>query len=403
MHGSASGPTLPTVASPPACSWGDSPSTSAHAPPLPAPDFTPLPEVGGEFLGFRLIAELGRGSFGRVFLGRQPDLSDRLVALKVSTEVLTESRKLARLQHTNIVPVYSVHRAGPLQAVCMPYYGSATLADVLSNIGQRQTLPASGGGLISTLEECRTRTRAEIVRAPSGEPPARPEESSTGLRRLSELTHVEAILWIAACLADGLAHAHSHGIVHRDLKPANVLLTDDGTPMLLDFNLAGDSLRPGGRVGGTLAYMAPEHLAAFVGMRLYDRPPVVDHRSDLFGLGVILFELLTGRHPFPRKHEGFEPAVVSMITDRLARPPRLRPHNRALTPAVEAIVRHCLHPDPTRRYQSAEHLRDDLLNQLEHQPLRHAGDPSAVERARKWARRHPRLASWTTAAVAGGA
>src|SRR5262249_37411488 len=151
------------------------------------------------------------------------------------------------------------------------------------------------------------------------------------------------------------------GIVHRDLKPANVLLTDDGTPMLLDFNLAADVRQAGGRVGGTLSYMAPEHLAAFAAMKLNGQEAVVDHRSDLFALGVILFELLTGPPPFPRKPDGVEPLVLSMITDRMGTPPRLRPDNPALTPAVESIVRHCLHPDPARRYQSAEHLRDDLL------------------------------------------
>ena len=80
-----------------------------------------FPEAGQEFLGFHLIGELGRGAFGRVYLAQQGDLADRLVALKVSTGCFAESQKLARLQHTHIVPVYSFHRAGPLQAVVMPY------------------------------------------------------------------------------------------------------------------------------------------------------------------------------------------------------------------------------------------------------------------------------------------
>src|SRR5262245_30220156 len=84
-------------------------------------DFTALPEVGHTFLGFHLLAELGRGTFGRVYLGRQGDLANRLVALKVSTQTQAESQKLAQLQHTHIVPVYSLHQSGPLFAVCMPY------------------------------------------------------------------------------------------------------------------------------------------------------------------------------------------------------------------------------------------------------------------------------------------
>src|SRR5919197_5768363 len=82
-----------------------------------------MPAVGDRLAGFRLVAELGRGAFGRVFLAEQPELADRKVVLKVSVDVRAEAEALARLLHTNIVPVYSVHRAGPLQAVCMPYCG----------------------------------------------------------------------------------------------------------------------------------------------------------------------------------------------------------------------------------------------------------------------------------------
>ena len=81
--------------------------------------------MGGTFLGFRLESELGRGAFGRVYLARQGDLANRPVALKISADVIGETHALAQLQHTNIVPIYSVHRSGPLQAVCMPYLGSA--------------------------------------------------------------------------------------------------------------------------------------------------------------------------------------------------------------------------------------------------------------------------------------
>ena len=98
-------------------------------------------------------------------------------------------------------------------------------------------------------------------------------------------------------MADGLAHAHERGILHRDLKPANILLGDDGEPLLLDFNLAADTKLRGpasaALIGGTLPYMAPEHLQA---LRGEDR--TLDARSDLYSLGVILFELLTGNHPF---------------------------------------------------------------------------------------------------------
>src|SRR5262245_7629288 len=95
------------------------PHTDADTPP-PLP---PLPEIGSEFLGFRLVRELGRGAFGRVYLATQDELAGRMVALKVSVDVSGESRSLAQLQHTNIVPVYSVHHDRGLHAVCMPYFG----------------------------------------------------------------------------------------------------------------------------------------------------------------------------------------------------------------------------------------------------------------------------------------
>src|SRR5207245_2597093 len=117
------------------------------------------------------------------------------------------------------------------------------------------------------------------LRSPGGEP------NNPLLSKLEGLSYVEAVLWVGARLADGLAHAHERGILHRDLKPANVLITDDGQPMLLDFNLAADvkhrASAAAASVGGTLPYMAPEHLEAFRG-----RQQSVDVRSDLYSLGV---------------------------------------------------------------------------------------------------------------------
>ena len=377
----------------------------------------PFPEVGQEFLGFRLVGELGRGAFGRVYLARQGDLADRSVALKVSTGGFAESQKLARLQHTHIVPVYSVHRAGPLQAVCMPYFGPTTLADVLEDLGRLDSLPASGKGLVSTLHSCRTKSGAVPAVKPASAPvapsarvegaPAHPAADAPGspatlatLRMLEGLTYVQAVLWIGARLAEGLAHAHERGVLHRDLKPANVLLTDEGQPMLLDFNLAEDVKAlgaAGARVGGTLPYMAPEHLAAYQG-----RPATVDARSDIYALGVILYEMLTGRHPFGRPDGPPDAALEKMLRDRQSLPPPARSHNPGVTPAVDSILRRCLDPLPARRYQSAAQLREDLDRQRLHQPLRHAPDPSLRERAVKWLRRNPRAVTAGRVATAAG-
>ena len=372
---------------------------------------TALPQVGDEFAGFRLIGELGSGAFGRVYLARQGDLADRPVALKVSTGCFAESQKLARLQHTHIVPVYSFHRAGPLQAVCMPYFGSTTLATLLDDLGQRQTLPASGKGLVSTLNSRRGKSgvaptvkSAPAPVAPSHWSAGRPEAPADGpatlttLRMLEGLTYVEAVLWIGARLAEGLAHAHERGVLHRDLKPANVLLTDEGQPMLLDFNLSEDVLAAGAagaRVGGTLPYMAPEHLTAYLG-----RPATVDARSDVYSLGVLLYELLTGRHPFEKRPGPLDSVLPQMIEDRRRPAPAARAVNPGVTPAVDSILRRCLEPDPARRYQAAAELQEDLDRQRLHQPLRYAPDPSPRERMAKWLRRNPRAVSATRVGAA---
>jgi serine/threonine protein kinase/Tfp pilus assembly protein PilF len=370
-----------------------------------------LPEVGTEFCGFRLVAELGRGAFGRVYLSHQGDLANRTVALKISAEIREESQRLARLQHTNIVPIYSFHRQGSLQAVCMPYFGSATLADVANELSRRDSLPESGKVVASTVHDRRSRT---LRSAKSGGPeppvsvvspsaraavPAAEVRATQELKRLEGLTYVESILWIGARLADGLTHAHDRGILHRDLKPANVLVTDDGQPMLLDFNLSEDTAKQTdvltAHVGGTLPYMAPEHLEAFGGTWCE-----VDARSDIYSLGVILYELLTGRTPFVRRSGPTESIVPDMVAERRKAAPFVRCYNKAVSPAAEAIVRKCLEPDPGRRYQTALELKEDLERHLANLPLRYQREPSRLERARKWVRRNTWIRSTGVVATA---
>jgi tetratricopeptide (TPR) repeat protein len=430
---------------------------------------TAPPPAGSDFLGFRLLEELGRGAFGRVYLARQGDLADRLVALKVAGDLLGESQTLAQLQHTNIVPIYSVHRAHPFQALCMPYFGATTLADVFGALRRLPALPTAGRWLVDLLAERQGRTSAAPegrrrvapgesaspgVLAPEGRrrvapgessspgieealnptlapegrrsqdqvgfpPPLRgserasasaespgsrtrpglPSDAPPGLTLLAGRSYADAVLWLACRLADGLAHAHERGILHQDLKPANVLLADDGQPMLLDFNLSADTkLRASAAaayVGGTLPYMAPEQLEAF-----RDGRPCADPRSDVYALGVILCEFLTGRYPFAL-HTGAVAAVLPrMLAERRGAPPDPRRRNPAVSPALAAVVRHCLEPDPARRYQSARQLHEDLERQRADLPLKHAAEPSLRERARKWGRRHPRLAGYAVAAVA---
>lgn len=364
-----------------------------------------MPEVGSNFLGFHLKSELGRGAFGRVFLAEQRVLSDRLVALKVSPDSGLESQTLAKLQHTNVVPIYSVHREGPYQATCMPFLGSTTLADLLADIRSRGTLP-NGGDVVYTTIESRAqssdpgsgsqRSLPQSTQSPesSDQHPAR--ETTNVAKPLRELSFVEAILWIGRGLAEGLAHAHQRGILHRDIKPANVLLTDDGLPMLLDFNLAEDTRKTDAgvaRMGGTLPYMAPEQFELFRGE---DRE--VDERSDVYSLGVVLYELLTGSHPFdlpPRLPGEPRPSidkVIHLMLELRKKPIQpARKRNSRISPAVQSIIDHCLEEDPAERYQSAADLSDDLQRQLESRPLKHAREKSWGEIIQKLIRRSPNL------------
>ena len=382
----------------------------------PVVGLTTLPEVGSEFLGFRLIGELGRGAFSRVYLARQDDLASRPVALKVSAVRFDESQTLAQLQHTNIVPIYSIHRVGRLRAVCMPYFGSTTLRDIYDDLQHQGALPVSGRGLLSTLYERKSSVHGLEEPSPSGnEEVARPDEGSeetsagvtiptrTGasagtLQYIEGLTYVQAVLWLASRVAGGLAHSHERGILHLDLKPENILLTDEGQPMLLDFNLSQDLKATAGvaATGGTLFYMAPEHLDACWGRR-----HSLDARSDLYSIGVILYELLTGRRPFAIPDGPPETMIDQLIEDRRQPPPGVMCRNKAITPAVEAIVQHCLEPDPARRYQTALELHEDLERHLADRPLRYAPEPSLRERLAKWARRHPAALSSTTVSCLG--
>ena len=215
-----------------------------------------LPEVGEIIAGFRLVEELGRGSFARVFRAEERQLADRPVAMKVTRTGSREPQTLARLQHTHIVPVYS-YRTDPatgLHLLCMPYLGRLTLARVLGDPAIASA--RSGADLALLLDRLQTPDRG------ASEVPSAPAAWSSAL---AQRTYARAIAWWGARLAEALQHAHDRGVLHRDVKPSNILVTDDGLPMLLDFNLAqepwiDDPDTAGATLGGTLAYMAPEQL-----------------------------------------------------------------------------------------------------------------------------------------------
>ena len=387
----------PAVLSPPKSRPGarllwpadDGPPTARVAVvPEPAPAAGPgMPCPGDTFFGFRLVEELGRGTFGRVFLAKQEALAGREVALKVTLRPSREAERLARLQHTHIVPVYSVHTAPPVQLICMPFVGRRTVADLLVAYRRSQTTSPSTVRAAATRRGSTT-TASTRSGGPASIPDAAPapDRAAEGNATEAVVGEVGPVLRLLARLADGLAHAHARGILHLDLKPANVLLADTGDPMLLDFNLSYDAAeRDREAVGGTVPYMAPEQL---IDLRSRGQGGV-DARTDLYSLGVMAYELLAGELPFPGGARG-RPDFDALLAARRAGPPSLRQANPAVTPAVEAIVQKLLAPDPADRYQSAADLKDDLDRQLADRPLRFAPDRSLPERVGKWRRRNPR-------------
>src|SRR5271166_2453479 len=437
------------------------------------------PRIGDELGGFRLVVELGRGAFARVFLAEEMNLGRRLVALKISRAEGDEPRFLARLQHAHIVPVHSVHDepATGLRLLCMPFFGGANLAQLLQEAWGLAHAQATGRSLVEALDQFsqrlpavagqdaslglgragRSRLRSlpastsASVSGPAGVVPAESAlQTQVGTARTGRLrslgtrlvsardetcsnaedrdddqpsrqflrgaSGIQAAVWIVARLAEGLDHAHSRGLLHRDLKPANILIAGDGTPMLLDFNLAAptDSATKAGPgdqsgepvvhralFGGTLPYMAPEHLDA-LDPEGATSPEAVEERSDLYALGLILFEMISGNHPFPEPPPGLTPAatVRCMIEDRRRRSaPSLRGCCPEVPWSLDALVSQCLDPDPDRRYQNARDLAEDLRRFLEDLPMKHCPEPSLRERLGKWARRHPGLCGSTTIAL----
>jgi serine/threonine protein kinase len=302
-----------------------------------------LPRPGQHVGDFELLRVLGRGSFATVFLARQVSL-DRQVALKVTADSGSEARTLARLEHDHIVQVFSEGVESGLRLLCMQYVAGTTLERVLDALKGRPRPEWGGRAILVVIDRLST--------GPAALHPA----ALRGREELAADDHVGAVCRLGARLAEALDYAHGQGVLHRDVKPANILLSQYGRPLLADFNLA--SAGPSaGRLGGTLAYMAPEHLDAFNPEG--DTPPAaVDRRSDTYALGVVLFELLTGELPFPAPPSGAPvcEALRGMAAARRAGVPPPRQFNPDVPPPLDRVIRRCLEPLPGRRYQTAEEL-----------------------------------------------
>jgi serine/threonine protein kinase/Tfp pilus assembly protein PilF len=345
-----------------------------------APPASQFPSAGQTIAGYHLVEELGRGAFARVFLARERQLADRLVALKVARNGSREPQTLARLQHTHIVPVYSyrIDPATGLHLLCMPYLGRVTLAALLAHPRVRSA--RGGADLVAALDEMGATAETEANR-------------QEGRRALARRGHARAIAWWGARLAEALQHAHDRGVLHRDIKPSNILITGDGLPMLLDFNLAqeswiADPFAAPTALGGTLAYMAPEHLEALAD----GAASRVDGRADVYSLGVVLFEALNhGERLFavPLGATSIPELLRRAAEERRGHVPRLRAVRPDVPVELEAVVRRCMAPDRADRYATPSQLAADLQAVADDAPLHYASEP-LPNRVGRWLRRHRR-------------
>lgn len=391
---------------PPASQLGD--QSTRDLPPTASDDA--WPNVGDSVSDFKLIAEFGRGSFSRVYLAQQGNLANRLVVLKASKHLWKESDLLARLQHSNIVPIHSVHTVGDTQVVCMPFWGTCTLADIISQLDGDTSTALSAETFRSTVANLQNETVASVLRERQQHgdrlkdkseslqtkkiaaddhdvSDSSRKENQSKNNHTKNSTHVDTCLAIVEQITQGLSHAHQRGIIHGDLKPANVLISDDGRPMILDFNLSvdlDDAFSATG-VGGTIPYMAPEHLR-----KLNGEPGTRTAASDIYSLGVMLFELLCGHTPFPDRGTDLDKVYSQLLSDRENGAPSICSRVPKIPVGVAAIVNKCLAPKLEDRYASAEQLLEDLRQHVSHKPLKHVKEPIR-ERLRKFQRSNPKL------------
>ncbi len=329
--------------------------------PRKSPEAQGTPRIGD----YELLKEIARGGMGIVFKARQISLN-RVVAVKMiasghmaSPSLMerfhTEVEAAANLDHPNIVPIYEVGEQDGHYYFSMRLVEGESLAQRIARNRKRGKEPAS-----------------------NPKPESR-EPNASEPSRTAHLTPKEAAQLLATA-AHAVHHAHQRGILHRDLKPGNILLDAQGEPHVTEFGLAklleadADLTRTEAALG-TPSYMSPEQAGG--------RTKQISTAADIYSLGAILYELLTGRPPFKA---GSAIETMRLVVDETPERPRLlNPH---VDRDLETICLKCLEKEPLHRYGSAEALADDLERWMKGQPV--VARPSTrVDRAVKWARREP--------------
>ena len=366
---------------------------------------------------FHILHELGRGGMGIVYEAEQISMGRRKVALKVLPfaamvdekrlqRFRNEIRAAASLDHPNIVSVYSVGEERGVHFYAMQLIRGQNLAALINQLRElrQQQNPLSGSSLKDVLSASVSIPPASGgteptedhfapnssdykhddhfgPRAPNSDtvPEAQGLIRTKGSPRRSEFFHSVAELGIQA--AEALEHAHQQGVIHRDIKPANLMVDANAKLYITDFGLAQMEDDVGitmtGDIVGTLRYMSPEQA---LGKRV-----AIDHRADIYALGVSLYELLTTEPAFDGENRA---ALLKQIAFQELR--RLRQIDRAIPHDLETIIHKAVTKNPDERYFSAQELADDLKSFRDNQPIS-ARPPSIVDRSRKWVFRNQGL------------
>jgi len=329
------------------------------------------PPTAPEVPGYESIEELGRGGMGMVWLMRQQNL-DRLVALKTMSSRLVvgararsrferEARAVARLDHPNIVSIHEVGETDGTPWFTMDYVPGRSLAEALAL-------------LASSARDTTTLRGPDLAAAAHGTEASDVPAVWTG-------SWAETAARVGVDVGHALAHAHARSIVHRDVKPSNILLRKDGEALLFDFGLARseteEALTVTGDFVGSPVYVAPELADANLGE--------IDQRTDVWALGVTLYEMLTQRLPFLGANT---PEIFRAITE--TEPPPVRRFAPKTPRDLEVICLKALEKNPARRYQSAAEMVADLNRFLDREPILARPSGTGI-RALRWVQRNVML------------